>query len=378
MGLCFSKNFTEKVPGSFRGIAKALVSQGLSAEFKHADLRPWAMQGLLMPNVSLTTEKGKSNAHKKIWGGFTRGIIRKLCARRSLFAMLWGKDAQTAFAGVMKGHRILEWSHPSPLADNSLPAAKKFINCTNFKDAGSFVWDNAKPIICFTDGSCAGNGTKGARGKFGVVLVGGHLSTTRLCGKTQSFQYYLSTWDAEIEVACKRRLSARLARLVCAYDPREVDLQIRTDYRSTPVTNNRSELLGLCWGLLSLLEGCAFGRVTVYSDSDITVKTINEWLPTRRKKGTVHELKNPDLLCIAEALLTILRRRCAGFSLRHVRAAHKRAKPAAPYDLMLWHGNNVADRLCADEIPLPPVHPELTLRQKICLSRATKEAVCIT
>ena len=41
----------------------------------------------------------------------------------------------------------------------------------------------------------------------------------------------------------------------------------------------------------------------IISDSLISIKTFNLWLPARRKKNTAHELKKYDLILIAESLL---------------------------------------------------------------------------
>jgi ribonuclease HI len=111
-------------------------------------------------------------------------------------------------------------------------------------------------------------------------------------------------------------------------------------------TNNRGELLGVVHALLALLKGHARGPVEVFSDSEITVRTLLEWLPGRLAKGTERGLKNFDLVWIAWRLLEALRGRAASVALTWVRAHQPRPPPeAGARALALWQGNALADRL---------------------------------
>lgn len=61
---------------------------------------------------------------------------------------------------------------------------------------------------------------------------------------------------------------------------------------ATGTTNNRMELQAVIEGLKRLKESC---EVIVYSDSQLTVKTINIWLRNWLKRGELEEHANADL-----------------------------------------------------------------------------------
>ena len=56
-------------------------------------------------------------------------------------------------------------------------------------------------------------------------------------------------------------------------------------------TNNRMELLALIEGLKLIPEGT---RVTVYSDSNLAVRTINEWASGWEQRGWLRKKAGPD------------------------------------------------------------------------------------
>ena len=103
--------------------------------------------------------------------------------------------------------------------------------------------------------------------------------------------------------------------------------------------------MGIIYCLLGLLRGRALGRVEIISDSEISVKTLLEWLPNRLKKGTERELENFDLVSIAWTLLGRLRSQASVVVLTHTRS-HQKAPPAdAPSRERFVHrGNKMADQ----------------------------------
>ena len=86
---------------------------------KNGDLTPWANQGVLLLNATLTVEQAKAGSHQnKGWEQFTDAAIAALNSHREgLVFVLWGSYAQKkgAFIDAQK-HLVLKSVHPSPLS----------------------------------------------------------------------------------------------------------------------------------------------------------------------------------------------------------------------------------------------------------------------
>jgi uracil-DNA glycosylase len=121
------------IPLSLRAIYGNLVHSGLMREMpKTGDISHWADSGMLLLNVSLTTNVGVSQAHKDIWEQYTTHLIRAIAARGPVF-MLLGSNA-IAYKYVLGDAVSFEWGHPSPM--NS---ANRTDNPRNFKYCDVFV-----------------------------------------------------------------------------------------------------------------------------------------------------------------------------------------------------------------------------------------------
>ena len=339
IGVCFAKRASSGMPKSFEPIVRCLESQGLMKPRarRHADLRPWLAQGLEMMNMALTTRSGTSKTHQAIWKPFMAEFLNRRSKYASehnnrMFFLLWGNEAKNGVGKVAKkyGHVTFEWTHPSPMSDNLQPEVKKFVNCTNFMDANNYLksrglrafsWDNIGTVMAFADGACGRNGEEDATGGFGVLAIGGQFGRTTARGVVPALKFEL-------------------------IDKARPETGFQTTKDVTPVTNNRAELLALCWTFLALLRGFAFGDIEVFSDSKVSIQTLNEWLPARRRKGTSHQLENFDLLTIAESLSSVLRSRATSLAITHVRASHDRSlkKTAGTREKILWEGNDVVDK----------------------------------
>ena len=118
-GLSFSVQAGVKIPPSLRNMYKELHSDlGIDIP-KTGDLHPWAKQGVLLLNASLTVEEKKANSHAKFgWMEFTDAVIKALSKReKPLIFLLWGGFAQKKRKYIdPKRHHILSSSHPSPLS----------------------------------------------------------------------------------------------------------------------------------------------------------------------------------------------------------------------------------------------------------------------
>lgn len=118
-GLSFSVPSGVDLPPSLQNIFKE-ISSDLGVKFsKNGDLTPWADQGVLLLNATLTVEQAKAGSHQnKGWELFTDAAIAALNQHRTgLVFVLWGSYAQKkgAFIDTRK-HLVLKSVHPSPLS----------------------------------------------------------------------------------------------------------------------------------------------------------------------------------------------------------------------------------------------------------------------
>ena len=119
MGLSFSVPQGVRVPPSLVNIFKEIESDLGIAMSGSGDLTPWAEQGVLLLNATLTVEQSKAGSHqKKGWEQFTDAAIRALNEQRSgLVFVLWGSYAQKKGAFIDQNrHLVLKSVHPSPLS----------------------------------------------------------------------------------------------------------------------------------------------------------------------------------------------------------------------------------------------------------------------
>lgn len=118
-GLCFSVQDGVRPPPSLKNIYKEL-KEDLGAPIPvTGNLEPWARQGVLLLNATLTVMAGKPGSHQGLgWEQFTDSIIKKLSDEKDhLVFILWGKYAQSKETIIdEKKHCILKAPHPSPLS----------------------------------------------------------------------------------------------------------------------------------------------------------------------------------------------------------------------------------------------------------------------
>lgn len=134
-GMCFSVQKGITPPPSLKNIYKELVSD--IPGFKppdHGYLMPWAKQGVLLLNATLTVREGhkEANSHSKCgWQKFTDEVIRVLNERATgIVFLLWGGFAQKKGKIVdVERHRVIESAHPSPLSFRKWMGCKAFSKC---------------------------------------------------------------------------------------------------------------------------------------------------------------------------------------------------------------------------------------------------------
>lgn len=120
-GIAFSCGNTGKREASLRYIHKAICDTVYNGEKQvpdlSPDLTPWANQGVLMLNTSLTTEIGKIGRHFDLWKAFTAFTIDMLSNHaQPLVWVFLGKKAQEYAEMIDDKHIKLFASHPASAA----------------------------------------------------------------------------------------------------------------------------------------------------------------------------------------------------------------------------------------------------------------------
>ena len=120
-GLSFSVNDTVKQPPSLVNIFKELEQDLGITHPKSGNLMPWANQGVLLLNATLTVRAHQAGSHqKKGWEQFTDEIIKTISDHKSnVVFLLWGGFAKKKKKLIdTTKHFVLESGHPSPLSAN--------------------------------------------------------------------------------------------------------------------------------------------------------------------------------------------------------------------------------------------------------------------
>ena len=118
-GLSFSVQSGVAPPPSLMNIFKEIAADLGIKMSRNGDLTPWADQGVLLLNATLTVEQSKAGAHQgKGWEIFTDAAISALNTHREgLVFVLWGSYAQKKGAFIDENkHLVLKSFHPSPLS----------------------------------------------------------------------------------------------------------------------------------------------------------------------------------------------------------------------------------------------------------------------
>lgn len=171
-------------------------------------------------------------------------------------------------------------------------------------------------MLVFTDGGCIKNGKKNAKASYAV-----YMNNTIIRGHVMPYEY---VYDG---------------KLIC---------------NTTEVTpsNNRGELLALIHAFIEILKECKnsidkSNDYVVYSDSQICVKTINEWYPNRLKKGAIHEFKNLDLIKILMDLFNHIKSIC-NIKVEHTRSHQKIHTDTTLEQKKIIGGNNIVDKYASE------------------------------
>ena len=137
MGLSFSVPEGVKVPPSLRNMLKEIEADIGASSLTGGDLTPWAQQGVLLLNTSLTVEHASAGSHARIgWAHFTDAVISLLSSEKEgVVFILWGGHAQKKANLInQEKHMVLAGPHPSPLS-----AYRGFFGCRHFSQANQHL-----------------------------------------------------------------------------------------------------------------------------------------------------------------------------------------------------------------------------------------------
>ena len=144
MGLSFSVPSNVPAPPSLKNIFRE-ISDDLGIRMSgNPNLEPWARQGVLLLNTSLTVQSGMANSHSRIgWGEFTDAVIKYISDNcEGVVFLLWGRFAQSKKALIDQSkHHVLEAAHPSPLAGGA------FFGCRHFSKTNKILVEEGKTPI---------------------------------------------------------------------------------------------------------------------------------------------------------------------------------------------------------------------------------------
>ena len=120
-GLCFSVPRGVPHPPSLINIFKELEKDLKTPYPKSGNLSPWAKQGVLLLNTTLTVQANIAGSHQgKGWEKFTDQVIHILSNNyKNIVFLLWGSYAKQKIKIIdREKHFVLTSGHPSPLSAN--------------------------------------------------------------------------------------------------------------------------------------------------------------------------------------------------------------------------------------------------------------------
>ena len=146
-GLAFSVPDGIHIPPSLQNIYREIATDLNQLMLPSSgNLQPWAKQGVLLLNATLTVEKDKPNSHAKLgWQEFTSAVIEIISSQKeNLVFLLWGNFAQQKGKYINRQkHLVLECGHPSPLSANQ----GKWFGNKHFSQANTYLIAHGKSPV---------------------------------------------------------------------------------------------------------------------------------------------------------------------------------------------------------------------------------------
>lgn len=157
-------------------------------------------------------------------------------------------------------------------------------------------------VIIFTDGACSGNGKNNAKAGIGV------------------------------------------------YFPNQEFSNISKKFVLSPITNQRAELYAIYEGLQLIINNSTFNKITIYSDSLYSIKSLTEWIKNWEKcdwkTASKTPVKNLDIL---KPINDILVKYEGKIFFKHVKSHTKNTDYGslgnAQADILAVGGINVSDKI---------------------------------
>jgi len=144
-GLSFSVPNGIKIPPSLLNIFKELSTDLNVPQPSSTDLTPWAEQGVLLLNTTLTVLGGNPMSHANLgWETLTDEILQCINdEKEAVVFILWGAHAQKKMKFIDQSkHLIIKSPHPSPLS-----AHRGFFGSKPFSKTNEYlVSKNFQPI----------------------------------------------------------------------------------------------------------------------------------------------------------------------------------------------------------------------------------------
>ncbi len=142
-GLAFSvEPDVRQLPRSLSNVFKEL-NDDIHVNPANGDLRPWARQGVLLLNTSLSVPEGQAGGHARLgWQRLAEQVLGRVSARPAAF-LLWGAHAQSLKPHIRPGdHLVIESAHPSPLS-----ARRGFFGSRPFSRVNRWLTDRGEAPI---------------------------------------------------------------------------------------------------------------------------------------------------------------------------------------------------------------------------------------
>jgi uracil-DNA glycosylase len=143
-GLSFSVQRGMRIPPSLRNIFIELHDDLDLPLPTNGNLEPWANQGVLLLNSTLTVREGEAGSHSgNGWETFTDAIISHLGSQQQhIVFILWGAHAAKKSSLIDHRHTVITSVHPSPLS-----AHRGFFGSRPFSRTNHALLDHHQPEI---------------------------------------------------------------------------------------------------------------------------------------------------------------------------------------------------------------------------------------
>ena len=136
-GLSFSAPNGVKQPPSLKNIFKEIAADLNLPLPATGNLSPWAKQGVLLLNATLSVRVKQAGSHQKQgWEEFTDSVIQNISQKKEgVIFLLWGRFAQDKAELIDKNkHHILTAPHPSPFS-----VYRGFFGCKHFSKTNKLL-----------------------------------------------------------------------------------------------------------------------------------------------------------------------------------------------------------------------------------------------